>query len=254
MAGGRAQVVDTLAVESTGANAVIVGGAPGATSGAGGLKGGTISDSVGSMATIRAGGIGIASQAALDLITASSATQFARTAVGTALQSPRINVAGNGWEFWSPGIALLKSDSGTHTSTSTVNVSTIAMASSLTIKDSLLVVLSVSEITQNIINGGLLQNSTDSVTVAVLNGGSSYTAGITNRTAEAHLIRCDQTSNLLSTAFSITNAAGGAGNPISTIATFTTAWTGAWTLALRIGGVTAGGSCGWSWGVYALKG
>jgi len=48
---------------------------------------------------LRAGGIAIASQAALDLITAGSATQLTRTAAGSALQYPRINAAENAWEF-----------------------------------------------------------------------------------------------------------------------------------------------------------
>jgi len=50
-------------------------------------------------AAIRAGGIAIASQAALDLITGGSATGLARTAAGTALQYPRLNAAGTAWEF-----------------------------------------------------------------------------------------------------------------------------------------------------------
>ncbi len=59
-------------------------------------------DLVNNLIALRAGGVAIASQAALDLITGASATQLARTAAGTALQVPRINAAGNGWEFASP--------------------------------------------------------------------------------------------------------------------------------------------------------
>ena len=57
-------------------------------------------------AALRGGGIAIASQAALDLITGASATALARTAAGAALQSPRINAAGNAWEFTTPPLAL----------------------------------------------------------------------------------------------------------------------------------------------------
>lgn len=46
----------------------------------------SVNDSVGSMATIRAGGIGIASQAQYDMIYASGATQLARVANGTTGQ------------------------------------------------------------------------------------------------------------------------------------------------------------------------
>lgn len=48
---------------------------------------------------IYAGGMSIASQAALDFIYASGAAQLARLAAGTAYQTPRINSAANGWEF-----------------------------------------------------------------------------------------------------------------------------------------------------------
>ena len=50
------------------------------------VKGGTVNDSVGSMATIRAGGLGLTSQATNDLMYASSATQWARIANGTTGQ------------------------------------------------------------------------------------------------------------------------------------------------------------------------
>lgn len=92
-------VVETLLLTDTSANALVVGGAIGATAGTGGIKAGPIvssstmtatgaiassgsnvSDSVGSMATIRAGGIGMTSQAANDLIYATSASQLARIA------------------------------------------------------------------------------------------------------------------------------------------------------------------------------
>lgn len=49
-----------------------------------------------------AGAMSISSQAALDFLYASSASQLARLAAGSALQYPRINAAGNGWEFASP--------------------------------------------------------------------------------------------------------------------------------------------------------
>lgn len=56
-------------------------------------------DVVDNPAALRAGGLSIASQAALDFVYPSSATQFARVAAGTALQVPRINAAATGYEF-----------------------------------------------------------------------------------------------------------------------------------------------------------
>ena len=54
---------------------------------------------VNSILALRTGSIAIASQAALDFLYASSATQFARIAKGTAYQVPRINAAADGYEF-----------------------------------------------------------------------------------------------------------------------------------------------------------
>jgi hypothetical protein len=67
--------------------------------------GGTLS--VTGVATLTAipvfsGGV-VASQTALDFLYASSATAFGRVAAGTALQVPRINSAGTGWEFGEAG-------------------------------------------------------------------------------------------------------------------------------------------------------
>lgn len=77
-----------------------------------------LADSVGSLATVRAGGIGIASQAALDFVYASSSTQLARLAVGTALKVPRVNAAANAYEFWLP-----RADTYACTLTDVVNTS-----------------------------------------------------------------------------------------------------------------------------------
>lgn len=51
---------------------------------------------------LHTGEMSLASQAALDFIFASSSGQLGRLAAGTALQVPRINAAGNGWEFATP--------------------------------------------------------------------------------------------------------------------------------------------------------
>lgn len=48
---------------------------------------------------LRAGGIAMSSQAALDFLYASSATQFARLAVGAALTIPRVNAGATAYEF-----------------------------------------------------------------------------------------------------------------------------------------------------------
>lgn len=51
---------------------------------------------------LRAGGLALASQAALDLIFAVSTTQLGRLAVGSALQVLRVNAGASAYEFTSP--------------------------------------------------------------------------------------------------------------------------------------------------------
>lgn len=103
------EVGQTLVLTDTTANALVVGAAAaGATSGTGGIKSGpilstsSITDSVGSMATIRAGGIGIASQASLDFVYAASSTQLGRLTLAAG-QAPRKNAANNAWEAYDTG-------------------------------------------------------------------------------------------------------------------------------------------------------
>jgi hypothetical protein len=63
------------------------------------LAAGTLSDSVGSLASVRGGALGLSGQAALDFVYALNSGQLARKAAGSALQYPRINAAGTDWEF-----------------------------------------------------------------------------------------------------------------------------------------------------------
>jgi hypothetical protein len=243
-------VVETLLITDTGANALVVGGAIGATTGTGGIKAGpivsssSIADSVGTIATVRAGGIGIPSQAALDLITASSATQFARTAAGTSLQAPRINAAGNGWEFYSPLMTLIKEGAGTATAGGAANVDTFALNSTLTLKDTLMVVVRYANTGSAATINPLLYNSTDSVTISIMSGVNN-TYSINTFFIGAQTTTKIATNRIL--------MAAGDGAPGVT-ATFTTAWTGAWTLAFRHGGITGPDTLVWEWAIYKIPG
>lgn len=248
-------VVSTLVSTDTSANSIVAGGAgAGATSGTGGFKGGVVavtgnvSDGTGSMATIRAGGIGIASQAALDLITASSATQLARTAHGTGLQYPRINAGATAWEFASipGGMTLLGASSGTSTAAGATNVATVAI-SGLTALDSLYVIIAAASATQDTA-GVQLYDATDgtSITAAAVTvvAGTLVTGPV--------IIMRTQTSNTV-----IAVKESGANSWAATVVTpvtLTAGWTNAWTLALRHGGVTAGGTFSFTWAVYKLAG
>lgn len=147
---------------------------------------------------------------------------------------------------------LLTANSGTNTSAVAANVDTIAI-SGLTAKDTLKVVVTIGSTTQATA-APRLYNSTDSVDILVSDAnivaGTAYTFEVIikqRQTAATKIVASGPLSNqdTAGTAFSTTK---------HTISTFTQNWTGSWTLALRHAGVTAGGTCDWSWAVYKLVG
>lgn len=241
--------VESLVITDTGASALVVGGAtPTATTGTGGINAGpivgtSVSDSVGTLDAVRDGGLTLASQAALDLMKASSASQWARVAAGTSLQYLRMNGGASDIEWGSIGIVLAKEGSGSTTSAAAQNVDTYALASTLTIKDALLVFVRH----RNTGNAGsiapLLYNSTDSVTIALTS------PALNNYYTDVFFISAQATTRV-----------GAIGLPFAgtviapTRSTFTTSYAGAWTLALRHGGVTAGDTWEWEWAVYRIAG
>lgn len=242
-------VVTTLIVTDTSATGAIFGGAIGATVGTGGIKAGpivsssSITDSVGSMATIRAGGLGLASQGTLDVMKSSSSSQWARLAVGAALQYLRVNGGATDLEWGSIAPTLIKEGTGTSSSAGATNVDTFALASTLTIKDALLIFVRHrnSGNAANIIP--IVYNSTDSVTAAALSTANN------NYYVDVVFIGAQSTTRVGSTTLVFTSGALSA-----TRAAFTTAYTGAWTLALRHGGVTAPDTWEWEWAVYKIAG
>ena len=160
------------------------------------------------------------------------------------------------WAF--PGkLQLLKANSGTTTSASAENVDTYAMASQLTALDTLYVSVRMSSLTQATA-AHLLYNSTDSANIVHFqtDGVSGMAAG--EFTASELWIRPDQSAttmfHAMGSTFTGSGTGTGAGAAIHGRVSQTTAWTGAWTLALRHGGVTAGGTCRWSWAVYRIIG
>ena len=146
-------------------------------------------------------------------------------------------------------MTLLYANSGTDTSAGAANVDTVAI-SGLTAKDTLLVYFDMEAVTQAVASP-VLYNSTDSVQIAVL-GTSMGAGGFRDGTTR---IRQSQRGATLVNAISVGSAAGtAAAMTDGTQSTFTTNWTGAWTLALRHGGVTAGGTLHYSWSVYKVVG
>lgn len=209
------------------------------------------SDAVDNPIALRAGAIAIASQAALDFLYASSATQFARLAKGTALQVPRINAAADGYEFFTPSgvMTLLVADSGTTTNTSAEDVDTIAITG-LTAKDALLVHATGRAVTQGVA-AFALRNTTDSVNLSGLGTTSNLAAGEGAIVQWNARQRQDAATAVHTLALSAINSTW---NGTANQSTFTQAWTGSWTLGLHHDGVTSGGTFQWSWAVFKVAG
>ncbi len=147
-------------------------------------------------------------------------------------------------------VLLLKANSGTDANAGATNVDTVSI-SGLTAKDSLCVVTTLRSVTQQTA-AIVLYNSTDGVTVSQASGNAVLAANGTCQTDS--VIRQEQSgaTAVLGLSNGGSNAAGLAGQLVT--ATFTTNWTASWTLALRHGGVTAGGTLQWSWCVYKVLG
>ena len=148
---------------------------------------------------------------------------------------------------------LLKANSGTSTNASAENVDTIAI-SGLTAKDTIVVYANMGSVAQ-ITTSPLLYNSTDAVTIVNITAGNDIAAGAfiathaTIRQAQSGNTAVHALSNAIQHAGGVSTA-----RPRCEVPTFTTAWTGSWTLALRSGGVVAGGTFEWSWAVYKIPG
>lgn len=205
--------------------------------------------------SVNAGTIAIASQAAQDFIFASSASQFARLAAVDG-KVPKYTTAG-GWAMaaGSP-MELLRAASGTDTNTAATVLDSIAL-SGLTILDSLLVVVNLSQITQQTTGDLFLRNTTDSVNLAQLSENGNMLAGY--YAMERWVIRQDQSSNLQIMALGDTwSNNAGAGQEVAQVmgrrSVATTPYTDPWTLGLYSGGQTAGGTTRWNWAVYAYRG
>ena len=205
------------------------------------------------LTSLYAGALAISSQAALDFRYASSATQMARLAAA-AYSYPRLNSAGAAWEMAKVPIERLaaSADSGTTTNAAAENVATVAV-SGLTAKDTLVVELTLEAVTQQTA-GVLLYNSTDSVALCDV-----IDSGLGAMAAGREMIGTYRARQLQSAATAVMSHGhyGQENNTYSltqALTTFTTNWTGSWTLALRQTGVTAGGTLKWSWTVYVIRG
>jgi hypothetical protein len=207
-----------------------------------------------------AGGIGIANDgvtyARMQNVSAASRV-LGRGSAGGAGDTEELTPSGgmsiSGTSLYSSTV-LLYANSGTNTSAVAANVDTVAI-SGLTVKDSLYVIVRVSSVTQATATP-MLYNNTDAVSISEL--GTTAPLGAGNYQAGQYTIAVDQSA---ATAVIVVGTNGeqvGTGTNVAesifSRSTFTTAWTGSWTLALRHGGVTAGGTFRWAWQVYKLAG
>jgi hypothetical protein len=150
---------------------------------------------------------------------------------------------------------LLKANSGTDTSAGATTVDTYALASALTVKDSLVVIYTIEAVTQAV-TLPIVLNTTDTVTIMSLELAGNMVAGdIVNGTITITDAQ-SATTNIVAAGLTAptTNTTEGGGNARAKRTTFTTPWTGAWTIGLRHGGVTGGGTFTWRWAIYRVVG
>ena len=197
-------------------------------------KGGTNSS-----ATATAGGVGYG-----------TGTAHAYTAAGTAGQLVVSGGAGAP-TFLNPPLVLLKANSGSTTNAAAEDVDTFAITG-LTANDRLEIRVQIQSVTQATASANI-RNATDAVTITDV-----YDSGLGAMPANsvvAAVSNIGQFQSAATTVGSVTPYKSTAGSGVmGATSTFTTDWTGAWTIALRQGGVTAGGTFRWSWSIYALKG
>lgn len=138
-------------------------------------------------------------------------------------------------------ISLLKSSGGTSVNGSANNLDTVAI-SGLTVKDTLAIYCNAFDSAGNC--NISLYNNTDALDIT---GTTIANNAGTGGMAQVNIMSDSQSTTRV---FSLALLQGGN----QTIATFTTAWTSSWTLALRSGGISGGGTLNWSWSVYKIAG
>lgn len=152
--------------------------------------------------------------------------------------------------FATPQLTVLKAGTGTDASAGATTVDSIAI-SGLTALDTLRVVVNLETVTQNTAQVQLY-SVTDAVQLLKVSTSPLATANPVVL-GEALLKQRNGLATSYGAVFQGMNTASVRVDDFQNN-TGLTAWTGTWTLGLRHGGVTAGGTFKWTWAVYKVAG
>jgi len=203
-----------------------------------------------SVATVLQGGTGVGTLAAHGVVVGAGAAAVHVTGAGILGQALMSNGAAADPSFQTPVYTLVKAGSGTDTTAAATTVDT-AVLPVLTALDTIVVEVYCESVTQQTTTPGLY-SATDGASLCSFTGGSLAAAGILQvRGVLKQRQGAPATYLVTSHGMSIS------GNIVvsnSAVYAATALWTAAWTLGLRHGGVTAGGTFKWQWAVYLLKG
>lgn len=144
-------------------------------------------------------------------------------------------------------MSLLRSASGTDASVGATNVDTVAI-SGLTVLDTLLVF--VTGVTTAGSATFTLYNNTDAVVMRTSPNSTTTTLGVATEFRSRRSQQSNTSIHTTSESYDASSVLVGG----FTIASFATGWTGSWTLALRHGGVSGGGTLQWSWAAFKVAG
>lgn len=167
-------------------------------------------------------------------------TAFARTLLDDADAATVLATLG----ISAAHVERLHENSGSDTTASAANVDTYAMASGLSDKDTLVVLVQHSNPSGSGVVATSLYNATDSL--AVLAGSTANN----NYYQDIFIISCDKSSGTKV----ITTGILTDGYVPGTIANFVTNFNGNWTLALRHGTISGGATWYWRWKIFRFKG
>ena len=180
-----------------------------------------------------------------------------RLAKGTAAQVLTMNAGATApeWATSTSQVTLLRANSGTDTNVGATSVDTFAL-SGLTAKDTIWIEFTADTTGANTAAGSIY-SATDATAIIAT---SALTSGSTDGQIGTVKIRQHQNANThymaLATGVGVSTL-GSAGTTVTSVASnqnLATSFQGSWTIALRHGGVTAGGTYRWSWAVYKMAG